>query len=319
MNATAKWFRGVDDLGRIFTFAIAGDTVSAYFPNIDAPEFELSDRGRRSHGGPPVQYWRDTIAVPEFERWKKENHVALVVASSAIPGQYFPRIYRGRENAAPDAEARNATVRVARALFERLEDVFKLIEPVATHQDVFGHELRHLLILAATEVESAWKAVLRANHYPGDRWTTRDYVRLQTAMKLDAYAVKLAGFPSFGEVVPFAGWSAANPTESLPWYSAYNANKHNREVYLKRATLGAAIDACAAVHIMAVAQFGSEHVDHREFHHSDIFAVTRHWRWLEDAYIRPLAAPEAPLARWPEDWTEHWPREWVAEDYSFTT
>jgi hypothetical protein len=193
----------------------------------------------------------------------------------------------------------------ARSLFSRLRNIFQIIEPTTAHDRVFGHELRQLLILACTEVESSWRAVLSANDYPGERWTTNDYVRLLGPMKLDQYIVTLASHPGYGEIRPFDGWSASNPTPTLGWYDAYNATKHNREGELPRASLRAVIKAMAAVHIMTVAQFGFDEVERGHFH-ADEFNFERVPRWLGDSYIRPLLPPDQPFVLGDE-----WPGEWV--------
>lgn len=93
-------------------------------------------------------------------------------------------------------------------------------------------------MLACTEVESAWKGVLVANEYSSlknDRFSTNDYCRLNTALKLDEWELGLTMFSSYGTIAPFRGWEASRPTQSLPWYEAYNETKHDRETSLHRA------------------------------------------------------------------------------------
>jgi len=139
---------------------------------------------------------------------------------------------------------------------EELERIFRVIEPVPANSSAFGHASRLLLMQAATEVESAWKAVLRANGNATDRLTTRDYVRLLDPMRLDAYEVRLIGFPDWPALRPFRGWDRASPTKSLPWYEGYNETKHDRETNLRHATLKSVVSAMAAALIMLRAQFG---------------------------------------------------------------
>jgi hypothetical protein len=104
-----------------------------------------------------------------------------------------------------------------------------------TNFEAYGHEIRNLLILAATEVEAHWKGVLRANSQRAD--TTADYVKLLPAMKLNEYAVKLPFYPWLDAVKPFKGWSNSKTTQSLAWYDAYNAVKHDRETEFEKGTL----------------------------------------------------------------------------------
>lgn len=177
------------------------------------------------------------------------------------PGEYFPRIWRP---GAPDASPvyRSVALSGARAfdlLVTQLRDLFEAVEPVPKNKDAFGHAIRQLLVLAATEVESGWKAVLKSNHYGADpeRLSTKEYVKLLKVMRLDAYTVRLTRCPDWPTMKPFEGWNTDKPTKSLWWYDAYNATKHDREQNLERATLNAAVYAVAGAFVMLNAQFGT--------------------------------------------------------------
>ena len=307
------WYRGLDNQGRIFTFAVTGERVAIYYPDItelnlvvrEGPGSALTT----SFGGLPVKHWRDDTDLAGLENFKRSHSIVGQVEASTVPGQFFPRFYRGPEHPPIAVAARTATMRVARSLFARLREIFQVVEPRPAQSGVFGHELRQLLILACTEVESSWRAILSANNYPPRNWTTNDYVKLLEPMKLDSYTLTLATHPEYGEITPFEGWAIAEPTRSLAWYDAYNATKHNREDELHRATLQEVIAAMAAVHVMTVAQFGFDEVERSHFH-PDEFNFERSWRWLGDSYIRPLLRPDQPrvvegiYAPWPTEWTQ---------------
>ena len=187
-------------------------------------------------------------------------------------GFHFPRVRRGeiinghfepQRTLTVDAcglrAALESSVLAAKVLLEELHDICLVIEPDAAQLDAYGHRLRHLLITACTEVESAWRSVYVANcDCAPDRLTTNQYVRLADAMRLRGRTVVFNRTVPSRELRPLAGWDATRPTESLPWYAAYNATKHNREMRLDQATLGNVIDALAALHIMLNAQFGGE-------------------------------------------------------------
>jgi hypothetical protein len=313
------WKRGLDDRGRLWTFAIddVGNTMTAYWPDESAQEFEYGPGNSAIHDGVPVNEWRETYgpAVPKYAAFKTDYRIVADADTTATPGVYHPRMWRGTEGPPRLDEARTATKRVARNLFSRLRDVFQVIEPDRAHDAAFGHELRQLLILACTEVEAGWRAILVANNArpTGRYFTTVDYVKLLGPMKLDSYALRLAAHPQYGEIEPFQNWNPANATGSLFWYDAYNATKHDREGELPRATVKAVIYALAAVHVMTVAQFGFDDIT-RTLFHADEFDFVRSWRWLGDAYIRPLLLPDQPLhamaggigavrVRWPTTWT----------------
>jgi len=151
----------------------------------------------------------------------------------------------------------------ARNLLARLTDVFRIVEPHPSNLEVFGHELRHLLILACTEVESAMKAVLVANGIsprPDKKGRRRrdydvvDFLRLVEPMRLDERALSLIGFAEFPRLVPFGGCRGG----AIPqWWKDHNKVKHDRENDLPRATMRNVLDALAAVVALVAAQFGS--------------------------------------------------------------
>jgi hypothetical protein len=117
-----------------------------------------------------------------------------------------------------------ASLQSARNLFVQLREVFRFVAPSIENKNVYGDQIRSLLILASTEVESAWKTILIANNgaTAGDRLTTKDYVRLCEPLRLHPWKVKLPGFPDYGAIAPFASWDKNTPTASLHWYDAYN-------------------------------------------------------------------------------------------------
>jgi hypothetical protein len=127
------------------------------------------------------------------------------------------------------------------ALREQLERIFRTVQPLEENYKTYGHDIRDLLILAATEVEAHWKGVLKANGIEGE--STRDYVKLLPVLKLNKYAIQLPFYPWLGAVRPFENWVPNPSSQSLSWYDAYNAVKHNREENFSRATLLNAIQA----------------------------------------------------------------------------
>lgn len=240
----------------------------------------------------------------------------VVVASPFYAGEFHPRIWRNQESPTPlDAGLRGewiSSVRATRMLYARLRDLFRCIEPARTQDATFGFEQRELLMLASTEVESAWKSTLVANGASPlcgkpDRWTTVDYVRLLRPMRLAEWSVSLSSHPDYGLLAPFAGWNSAAATTSLPWYDAYNSVKHDREKKLGLASFAAALNATAAAFVMTVAQFGDQHLDGAPFH-VDEFRVETAPQWdLPELYVRPLRTHMGG----PEEWLGH--EKWTAK------
>lgn len=211
------------------------------------------------------------------------------------PGEYHPRMARASTShpndaptAHPDNQQNKVLIETSRgqlvALQEQMERIFRTVHPTEKNFETYGHNIRNLLLLSATEVEAHWKGILKANGVDGT--STNDYIKLLSAMKLDEYAIALPFYPWLPPIKPFAGWSASAPTKSLRWYDAYNAVKHDRELHFERAKLIHAIEAVCACATIIFAQFGRNGFHDsgqlmRFFHlaeapkweHSDLYAV----------------------------------------------
>lgn len=245
------------------------------------------------------------------------------------PGEFLPRVYRprGPRLQPPIRAARDNAVHAARSVFRRLQDVFLYIEPrTRRNLQAHGHETRNLLILACTAVESGWRGVLRANGYRRlDRKTGKvvaerywnaqaDYVHCLELLRLTEWSVRIAGREGLGPLRPFEGWT---PSAQLPWYRAYNGAKHDLENALSEATLGACVNACAAVAIMIWAQFGTwahrhadspleilQNVNARESNATDPFLLALEPPWHASDYY----APPTLVGRAEKEWRagKHW-------------
>jgi hypothetical protein len=182
------------------------------------------------------------------------------------PGTFFPRIarpthlsWRDGPGMNPDTAKHRELIQISNgqlvALKEALERICRVIHPIDDTMPTFGHDIRNLLILAATEVETHWKGVLKANGATAN--TTNDYVKLSKAMQLRSYAVTFPYFPWMKALKPFENWKpSTSPTKDLAWYDAYNAVKHDREQNFPRASLLNAFNAVCASFVMLCAQFG---------------------------------------------------------------
>lgn len=188
-----------------------------------------------------------------------------------LPGEYHPRICRGTnwppdqvdDQYLPHFNQRVSLELSVAPLDGLLREILEVIEPIAPNLDAHGHRIRHLLILACTEVEASLQGILRdnGNSPSGRNWSTNDYVKLLRPMRLNEWRVRLGLYLDSPELSPFSTWTVAQPTQSLPWYDAYNKTKHDRESNLKLATLDHALQAMAALFILAKAQFGHNALD----------------------------------------------------------
>ena len=140
-----------------------------------------------------------------------------------------------------------------------LIELFRNIEPSPANLNAYDHKLRELLILACTEIELGWRAVLDDNSTEKKpSYTTQDYIKVKEPLKLDKLTLRLKDYPHLDEFTPFEHWDNAAPTKSLLWYNAYNATKHHREAEFKKATLAHLLKAMAALHVIQAAQWGAE-------------------------------------------------------------
>jgi hypothetical protein len=204
------------------------------------------------------------------------------------PGQYHSRIWRDGAPAAMGHEVKAilSSDAATRLHFDSLDSIFSTVEPDKSTANAYGQKLRHFLILACTEVEAGWQGILAANGYPAKRWKTNDFVKLLRPMGLNQWKVRLASYPDYPEISPFADWDRARPTESLPWYSAYQKVKHNRETNLPFATLAHVISAAAAMYVMEMAQFG------RQTHGKAFFNTLARPAWTPEQYYFPPLPPQ---------------------------
>lgn len=237
---------------------------------------------------------RDALKrVPMFEKCDFVLHKMLL-----SPGQFFSRMARPSDQhpyeapgSLPDVvrhgEELIATLNQLRSLVGMLDQIFQAVHPSPENMATYGAAIRNLLILACTECEAQWRAVVFANDLAPERPTTNHYVKLANAMRLTDYKVRLTHFPALGVLSPFAGWDASSPTESLVWYESYNAAKHDREGAFRRSSIAAAANAVAAIWIMVAAQYGEHGL--RKF--EDLrryFAITVGPRWrYSDVYTQP--------------------------------
>lgn len=177
------------------------------------------------------------------------------------PGEYYAGMARpiigespGR-NPDQTGEAMNRRASASgqlHALIQQLEQICRVVHPKERNLQTYGHEIRNVLILACTELESQWKTILGAHKAPADN--TTHYVKLCSAMKLAEYAVEFPYYPWMDECRPFQGWQRG--TKDLPWYGAYNSVKHNRDDHFSQASLDNAFRALSGFFIMLCAQYG---------------------------------------------------------------
>jgi hypothetical protein len=229
------------------------------------------------------------------------------------PGQYYPRMARPFDHKpyevpdeCPGAQSDANFIAGAQGqlatLVRQLDRICQTVQPVPANYSSFGHDIRNLLILACTEVESHWRGILKANGVVLERPTTNDYVKLRCAMRLGEYAVRFPSYPWIEPIHPFAGWgSSRKPSQDLVWYGAYNAIKHDLENEFPRANLANAFAAIAGCAVMMVAQFGLANGLGRPQDIWTYFDISEVPKWHpSDVYMHPYGeAPSWQAAAYP--------------------
>jgi hypothetical protein len=215
------------------------------------------------------------------------------------PGKFFPRIARplvlAREprlwsSIVPADKAFVASARSQLTLLTRkLENICQTVQPSERTLNVYGHEIRNLLILAVTEVEMHCRGILTANGAQASQFNTNQYVKLAEPLRLSDYAISFRDFPDLQPVQPFSGWSRADPTRSLPWYAAYNGVKHNREGEFESGTLQCAFQAVSACIALMVAQFGPTALNVELS--STVSLTFPDWP-IGEMYVSPMTSPD---------------------------
>jgi hypothetical protein len=266
----------------------------------DTPFVDDGPKLLMSASGLPAVQETDVLAAIQ-EKWKGAN----VVHPERPPGERYHRIWRGQywRPTAEETHAFVGAVTSANLLRERFRRVLMTLEPDPENRKAYGHELRQLLILASTEVESAWRSILLANGYPDlnrGRFNTTDYCKLRDPLRLTEWELALVVSGRYGPIAPFRGWDLSRPTDSLPWYDDHHAAKHDREMNLAKASLENVIDAMAALEIMLAAQTGPPADRSESGSGMSDFRVTQRPIWqVEEEYVPPLTSGEAHLVNYP--------------------
>lgn len=215
-------------------------------------------------------------------------------------GIYYPRMARpevrepdARRARLPNVDSYATELASLRGqlvtLMRMLEDICQTVHPCTVTFNTFGHSIRNILILASTEAETHWRAILTENCYRGKRFTTADYVKLAKPMRLGEYAITLPYYPWLEPLRPFRGWGeGSKPTQDLPWYDAYNKVKHNRGGEFEEAKLIHAFNAVLACAIMLIAQFGEMEAFRWRVEFGWFFVLTERPDWTCDQmYVSP--------------------------------
>jgi hypothetical protein len=174
-----------------------------------------------------------------------------------------------------------------------LRELFEFVEPSVECKDTYSYRIHALLMRSCIEVEANFKAIFRENIFSKSKPSMVDYRKIDATHHLSSYEVLLPIWEPYPKILmPFEQWKAG---ESLPWYQAYNASKHNRHEAFKTANLENLVAAVAGLLVVISSQFRNE----------DFEPSTRGLA-LEGLDYHEMEAATGSLFRikYPEDWTE---------------
>lgn len=133
------------------------------------------------------------------------------------------------------------------SLEQDLSNTSRYVEPQG-QENVYSFEFAKIIILACTEVESAFKQLCKLidgnDHDRGRMDTDYNPIILGVYPKIvdsEVYISRLGRTEK-----PFENWNSS----SLSWWRAYNKIKHNRDSYFQKATYENAVLALSALYIL---------------------------------------------------------------------
>jgi hypothetical protein len=145
-------------------------------------------------------------------------------------------------------------VRAFLLILKDLQELFDYVEPADENLGCYSYRIHALLLRSCVEVEANCKAILEENGYTkATDMNMGDYRKLNTTHRLSSYQVKIPHWNGTKNMrAPFQAWTVGR---TLPWYSAYNATKHDRHNEFKEATFDHLLDASCALISLWSAQF----------------------------------------------------------------
>ena len=139
-----------------------------------------------------------------------------------------------------------------------LLDLFDYVEPSDKNRNCYSFRIQELLLRTCVEIEANFKAILFENGYKKKRNLNinTDYRKLEISHKLSSYEVKLPYWQGTDDRrIPFSAWASH---QSLNWYQAYNATKHDRHRSFEKASFTNLIDAICGLVVLLSSQFHTQ-------------------------------------------------------------
>lgn len=173
------------------------------------------------------------------------------------------------------------------AIESDLERVARFIEFTEKNFDVYSIELAHLLLAAASEIDTLAKLICEYSDPGGSFKNIGDYKTTITA-KLPNFSTTPVFVPRYGLTLnPWDNW--AKNIGSPDWWTGYNQVKHKRDAHFEKATLQNALNAVGALLIVNF------------YYHSYFLAPSGSGSFLTPKDTTQKLDPTSSLLRLPDD------------------
>jgi hypothetical protein len=162
------------------------------------------------------------------------------------------------------AKNRGQILKNAELLYHDFDTLFEFIEPCDRNQNCFSLRTYELFLRTCTEVESNMKRILLSNGYQKksgpENMNMSDYCKLNATHFLSSFKVYIPNWVGNNSIVsPFDVWEqGTTKNDTLSWYNAYNAVKHNRQEKFHEASLIHAVEAFCGLLVLLASQFYDE-------------------------------------------------------------
>lgn len=141
--------------------------------------------------------------------------------------------------------------------------LFEYIEPSNESLKTYSYRIHELLMRTCIETEANFKAILDENVYTPNInrfgnpiYNMSVYKRINITHHLSSYETILPIWNGDRKVIkPFKAWES---NDTLAWYEAYHASKHNRQEEFKNANLENLLYAVSGLLVILSSQFQNQ-------------------------------------------------------------
>jgi hypothetical protein len=205
------------------------------------------------------------VAEHETRNWPTVPFSHIEIRDLHV-GKYFPSVARPlypghggnlNPNATSEIEIAKNTWRELEIIVHDLEQCFNVTSPFEDNYSAFGIFYEKLIYFACIGVESLLRKILEDNGHTCRWMSMSSFVKLEPYLHLAEYSVRIDQYPWLPPIQPFDGWTASAPSQSLPWFQAYNVLKHDKRKSETLASMRHALSSAAAYYILSYAVFGT--------------------------------------------------------------